>query len=228
MTTWDANYEASPADGDEIKYGANKIRELKVAARERLEVEHSMTTGRHNPGECTVMGLGNATDIANLANAANGAIAHDSNTGEMKRYEAGWQVIRKGQANLSLDIIAAAWPVGSIFISTVSTDPANLLGVGTWAAYGAGKVLVGIDANDSDFDTANKTGGNKTHALAIDELPAHTHDYDKPTLYGTGSGIAKQVCDYEFEATASNSTGSGNAHNNVQPYIVVYMWLRTA
>lgn len=74
--------------------------------------------------------------------------------------------------------VAAAWPVGSIFISVVSTNPATLLGIGTWVAFGAGRVLVGRDANDADFDTAEETGGEKTHVLTTSEMPSHTHVQD--------------------------------------------------
>lgn len=62
--------------------------------------------------------------------------------------------------------VPQAWPVGSIFISTVSTNPATSLGYGTWAAFGAGRVLVGLDGADVDFDTAEEVGGAKTVASA--------------------------------------------------------------
>lgn len=71
--------------------------------------------------------------------------------------------------------VLAAWPVGSIFISTVDTNPADLLGGGTWEAFGSGRVLVGQDAGQSEFDTLGKTGGAKTHTLTVSEMPSHTH-----------------------------------------------------
>jgi len=59
--------------------------------------------------------------------------------------------------------ISGAWPVGSVFISAVSTNPSTLLGFGTWGSFGAGRILVSRDAGDPDFDTAEATGGTKTH-----------------------------------------------------------------
>lgn len=59
-----------------------------------------------------------------------------------------------------------AFPVGALFIAVVSTNPATLLGYGTWTAFGAGRVLVGVDSGDADFDTVEETGGAKTVAAA--------------------------------------------------------------
>ena len=86
-----------------------------------------------------------------------------------------WQAPSAGSAS-------AAWPVGSIFFAAVSTNPATLLGFGTWSAIGAGRVLIGIDAGDADFDTLGETGGAKTTAhahgagsLATSSGSAHSH-----------------------------------------------------
>jgi len=70
------------------------------------------------------------------------------------------------------------FPVGFVFISVVSTSPATLLGYGTWSAFGAGRVLVGLDAGQTEFDTVEETGGAKTHTLTSGEMPAHTHVQD--------------------------------------------------
>lgn len=53
-------------------------------------------------------------------------------------------------------------PVGAIFVSIDPTNPATTLGYGTWAAFGTGRVLVGVDTGDTDFDTVEETGGSKT------------------------------------------------------------------
>jgi len=72
-----------------------------------------------------------------------------------------------------------AFPVGSIYLAVVSTDPATLLGYGTWSAIGAGRVLVGLDSGDADFDVVEETGGSKTVASAGSNAAeaAHTHTF---------------------------------------------------
>ena len=140
----------------------------------------------------------------------------------------------------------AVYPVGSIYINASdATNPATLLGFGTWAAFGAGKVPVGIDSSDTDFDTAEETGGSKTHTLTEAELPTHSHaliaNADSNADLTTSNQVAKRDLtgshdqEYELHGTTtaatlgkSASTGSGDAHSIVQPYIVVYMWKRTA
>ena len=130
-------------------------------------------------------------------------------------------------------INALVYPVGSIYTTVSSTAPATLLGMGTWAAFGAGRVPVGIDASQTEFDASEETGGAKTHTLTTAELPAHTHSYTIKDVDDSGSH--QQISDtvgtkgYDNPTVmASSSTGSGSAHNNLQPYIVVYMWKRTA
>ena len=147
--------------------------------------------------------------------------------------------------------LAAVYPVGSIYINaTNSNNPSSLLGFGTWVAFGAGRVPIGIDSSDTDFDTAEETGGSKTHTLTESEMPAHRHflfrnvgvgnigdttsSLSAAHYYNDGSQsyrIRKSSSSDAFlepDITLSGQTGSGSAHNNVQPYIVVYMWKRTA
>ena len=129
------------------------------------------------------------------------------------------------------EIADRIYPVGSIFTTiTAYADSAAVvaaIGGTTWVAFGAGKVLVGLDSGDSDFDTVQETGGSKTHTLTTAEMPAHTHTYGKST-----TNEAMSIHDISglrgAATTDTSSTGGGGAHNNLQPYVVVYMWRRTA
>ena len=132
------------------------------------------------------------------------------------------------------------YPVGTIY-ETTSTDldtttKMNAHFGGTWEAYGAGRVLV-AKSSDTEFDTIGETGGEKTHTLTVAELAIHDHyitrQYDK-TGFSTPYGEPAVGWSLPFgDATATNmcltkTAGSGNAHNNLQPYIVVYRYRRTA
>lgn len=76
-----------------------------------------------------------------------------------------------------------AFPVGSVFIAVVATNPGTLLGYGTWVAIAVGRMLVGFDSGDADFDAAEKTGGAKTVTLTAAQsgLPQHTHTQNAHT-----------------------------------------------
>ncbi len=126
-----------------------------------------------------------------------------------------------------------AYPVGAIFTTTTAyaNSAAVVAAVGgtTWTAFGAGKVLVGVDGSDSDFNTVEETGGAKTHTLTISEMPAHTHSYDRQVTSTDALSIHDIVRTTGGNSgSTTGSTGGGTAHNNLQPYITVYMWKRTA
>lgn len=131
------------------------------------------------------------------------------------------------------NIIEMVYPVGSIYTATVSTNPATLLGFGTWAAYGAGRVIVG-KATSGTFATAGSTGGEETHTLTSGEMPTHSHTIGPWELNNTASGSGAGrgwAVNGGFSGTETinvSNAGSGGAHNNLQPYIVAYMWERTA
>ena len=126
------------------------------------------------------------------------------------------------------------YPVGSIYITANATNPSVLFG-GTWEQL-KGKFLVGVDSSDTDFETSGKTGGEKTHILKIDEMPSHNHFlYGSP--YGSADWIEGGVQRVKYDVnhkTASNTypigpafdTGGSQAHNNLPPYMTVYMWKR--
>ena len=133
------------------------------------------------------------------------------------------------------------YPVGSIYMSTTMTTAAEVgatLG-GTWVAWGSGRVPVGVDTNDTDFNTVEKTGGEKTHTLSTNEMPSHTHYPTERVLFWDASysssfsysGLNWNGDDLCFGAKSSvpvGNSGGGKAHNNVQPYITCYMYKRTA
>jgi hypothetical protein len=93
--------------------------------------------------------------------------------------------------------LSSVWPIGSVFTSTLSTNPAVLLGFGTWSAFGAGRVLVGLDASDPSFDVALETGGSKT------STPTGT--VSQPTFTGTANIASSAV-------SAGTPAGTINAH----------------
>lgn len=119
---------------------------------------------------------------------------------------------------------AQAFPVSAIFFTVDSTNPATILGYGTWTAWGAGRVPVGVDGSQGEFDTVEETGGAKTHQLSIGELPSHTHPANN---FGGASGAWGVTAGASY-GTVSGATGGDQAHNNLQPYITCYMWKRTA
>jgi microcystin-dependent protein len=136
------------------------------------------------------------------------------------------------------------YPVGSIFTTVTnyadSAAVVNAIGGTTWTAFGAGKVLVGLDASDTDFDTAEETGGAKTVTLtsAQSGVPSHTHTFNSFRIGGSTPGFVNLGVGYaqsgQSSAAVSQATNSftgadaASSHSNVQPYIVVYMWKRTA
>lgn len=127
-------------------------------------------------------------------------------------------------------INALVYPVGSIYMNAnVATNPATLLGFGTWAAYAEGRVPVG-KASSGTFDTLNATGGAETHTLTIAEMPEHNHNISPTLTRGSGTdGDPDKASGGGNQGSFSiSNTGGGGAHNNLQPYIVVYMWKRTA
>jgi microcystin-dependent protein len=192
-------------------------------------------------------------------------------------------------AQKGADSPTVQYEVGDIYITTAATDPNTRFAGTTWVRFGAGRVLVGYDSTQTEFDTVEETGGAKTHTLSSAEIPSHYHSVDPPaTASGTesadhvhydaghshaensetwinasgssnkffsngsswwhntqsvgGRGVVYVGTGYaslggrsaahthttDIAAFNSGTAGSGGAHNNLQPYIVVYMWKRTA
>lgn len=88
------------------------------------------------------------------------------------------------------ELLSMVYPVGSIYTSVNNTNPGSFLG-GTWASFGAGRTLIGVNSSDNDFSAAQKTGGAKQVTLSTDQMPSHTH-------------------------TGSTDSGDGNHNHNAQ------------
>jgi hypothetical protein len=151
-------------------------------------------------------------------------------------------------SRLKTYVLESVYPVGSIFISTSSTSPATSLGFGSWSRFGEGRILVSQSSSDSDFDTAEETGGAKTHTISESQLPSHQH-FIMNTGNGFGNNLENNVNfagttnsrgglgnnDYIMQAINStanagktSAVGSGSAVTHMNPYIVTYMWKRTS
>ena len=146
-----------------------------------------------------------------------------------------------------VEIMKTVYPVGSIFttvsdstaLATSAAEVATLMGFGTWLAFGEGTVLVGKEATGT-FSTAGATGGSETHQLTVAEMPTHDHatnirvessgalvDGTKVTSVASGN-VVDHITTNTTTSTDTSDVGSSDAHNNLQPYVVVYMWKRTA
>ena len=143
----------------------------------------------------------------------------------------------------------AIYPVGSIYTqAAVATNPATLLGFGTWAAFGAGRVMVGLDGGNALFDTVEETGGSAdsivpshTHTATVTD-PTHTHALSTAGSISTYGGTehvdsfngdertnSAEILNASTGITVANSTeGVSATDTNYQPFITVYMWKRTA
>ena len=123
------------------------------------------------------------------------------------------------------DVLKAVYPVGSIYMSVNSTSPQTLFG-GTWVQL-KDRFLLGAGSTYSN----GSTGGSATHKLTIDEMPAHTHEIGSVYPFTAGGNLP--FLPYTNTATKYNDWGThirggDKAHNNMPPYLVVYMWKRTA
>jgi hypothetical protein len=149
--------------------------------------------------------------------------------------------------------LQAAYPVGSIYMSTVATNPNTLFGFGTWVTFGTGRMLI---SQDGSTYTAGSTGGSATTTLITANLPSHSHSatstvsdgghshqagYTNGSGGSGGSGVplsnfgdtgstlfnTQSVGTGITVGTTIGNTGSGTAATTISPYIAVYMWNRT-
>lgn len=170
--------------------------------------------------------------------------------------------IYKGDGSATnLDIISfdQIYPIGAIYMSTVSTNPATLFKIGNWEALPAGRVLLAQGTSIWGVNySAGSTGGEDKHTLTVSESAPHNHTGNATTSGSThthaltmrashgksGNGGVPRFgdgdvwSDYKTQnlsaagehshAITINNSGGGQAHNNMQPYLSVYMWKRTS
>ena len=198
--------------------------------------------------ECTV----NTNNIQNLPDSPTLSSAElkqefDKSGKDLKNYlnevllPAVKKLVRDEKSNLETSIndrILAdnkkKYHIGKIVMSTDNVNPNTYLGFGTWVLWGAGRVPVGVDTNDNNFNVVEKIGGEKEHRLTVDELAWHEHDYyrealwhGEPITWGT-LGEARNDANGGYTTGKTHGAGGSKPHNNLQPYITCYMWKRTA
>ncbi|MCI8273444.1 MAG: hypothetical protein HFJ55_05125 [Clostridia bacterium] len=138
--------------------------------------------------------------------------------------------------NMQLELLKLVFPIGSTYITQGDSNPAIILRFGTWERFN-GKIAIGLDEEDKDFDSVGKIGGSKTKTLTVSNLPSHKHEqyavsnpgYGGPGIRGTFNGVDASGQAIYSTGTSTGSAGKGQAFDVIPPYeIVGYMWIRRA
>lgn len=160
-------------------------------------------------------------------------------------------------SKIAVDVFSRLYPVGSIYSNaTDATDPATLLGFGTWEAFAKGRVMVG-KSDSGTFNSAGAEVGTEKETLTIEQIPTHnhpgatnhtgdhSHGFTRDVVVTSGGGASRtyafgsgqQLAWSQMGGTAgagghshsvgTDNRGGGQSHNNIQPSVVVYMWRRT-
>lgn len=131
-------------------------------------------------------------------------------------------------------LIDYIYPLGSVLAFAKDVDPNQIYTHQTWERFAKGRTLVGVNEIDTNFKTAGKIGGEKTHKLTMEELPK-----GRPRILAhstSGSDYSASGADLAFHYGSGLKgytgygmyLGSDTPHNNLQPYVTVYYWKRTA
>lgn len=282
---------ANPTGTDNKNQGDDHIRNIKRAIKDQFSgISGDSSSGSVTANAAELNKLDGCTATTAELNKLNGCTASTSNLNALT-----------GIDNLLTTVFNAVYPVGCIYESTLSTDPSTLFTGTSWTAFGQGKMLVGLDSGDADFNSTSDTGGSKTVTLTEAQMPQHSHSfsgsstsagshshttsgtaasagshshgtnirfkYDTALVNNSQSTVASDdrsvdITDHGngpagFQSTLGNNTtshsghthsvtgstngagshshtisgtvgdaGSGNAHDNMPPYTVVYRWKR--
>ena len=194
---------------------------------EQFNIMSIITTGTKfgTTGIITTDGLNNIANLAEFNNSTNESIEvikGGSNAGKL-RIENSY-------------LVNLMYPVGSIYINaTDPLNPATLFGFGTWEEFGAGKTLLGAGTGTDDQPipesltfAASDTGGEYNHTVTIPELPSHRHSYNETYRISFKENFDSGSPSFSRRTTQTGLAGGDQSHNNLQPYVAVYTWKRTA
>lgn len=115
------------------------------------------------------------------------------------------------------NLLNKTYPIGSIYMSVNSTSPATLFG-GTWVRWGNGRIPIGVDTSQTEFNTVEKTGGEKTHTLTAAEMPQHNHSISAQTVATTSNGAHTHSAKYSNTANSNGSAARVNGNGNLEGY----------
>lgn len=158
-------------------------------------------------------------------------VFHGTNTGGassdeefMEAVQGALEELDNNKLNKSA-LLNAVYPVGSIYMSVNSASPATLFG-GTWERLKDRFLLAA-----GDTYAAGAAGGEAAHTLTTGEMPSHTHNWRGYTWMktdGTADNYKTPIAGSEEWTPTMQSAGSSQPHNNMPPYLAVYIWKRTA
>lgn len=218
---------------DAIKAGNDEIESYTAAEKGRQTAETTRKT--NETARQSAEGLRQQTNAAvkTLIDSFVGdmVIASTTTPGAVK---SGGDITVAADGTVSImEALKRIYPVGKIEITYGNTNPSTYLGFGTWEQFAKGQTLIGVNTADADFNAAGKTGGEKAHKLTVSEMPSHDH-----SLYGSKSGNTYNIMntgnDWQSitndwaKENAVTPAGGNQSHNNLPPYITVYLWRRTA
>lgn len=216
-----------------IKSGTDRLKELRQ--QDSLSVSFNNTVNEFDIGDI-VGAYDNATGVSvavaitqKIVTISNGRTSVSYSTGkENTTYSSGASSGETGQQGDMSDFLSQAYPVGAIYISAASTSPATLFG-GTWKQL-EGRFLLGCSPDYA----CGSTGGAATVTLTNDQIPSHKHSFQRApylTREMSGSGVVyaeQSTTAGKFVDATTSQVGGGKAHDNMPPYLAVYMWQRTA
>ena len=210
-----------------------KAGEAKTSAAEAKTSETNAKTSEGNAASSAASASDSAERAASSASEAKASadsVKASADTIQTNSDDIGNLKNQIDAANEKIDTLnnglAQLYPVGSIYLSVNDTNPGTFIG-GTWERIKDRFLLAA-----GDKYVAGSTGGEAQHTLTVEEMPSHGHKYDR--LWTKPSGDRQlQIGNAGFslafnENFTSGLTGGGKPHNNMPPYIAVYMWVRTA